>query len=236
MPRASSRTRARRKQTYHHRDLRQALLAAALDALPQIGAEGLSLRDLARRVGVSEAAPYHHFADRDALLEAVAAECAQLLLEALLAAVAEAGDDQRRRFQLTGIAYVRFAVAHPAHVRAMELPGMAGKMPAEIRSRVDAFYREEERRMRAAQAQGLFAPLPFENMILAATALVHGLARLMIDGATNVQPGDVDHAARVAQAVTAVLGVGLLPRAPAPGRRPSRGHAADQARGRARRT
>ena len=124
MPRArrASRPRAPRKRAYHHRDLRQALVAAALDVLPDVGAAGLSLRDIARRAGVSPAAPYHHFPDKDALVAAVAGECAQLLLDALDAAVAEAGDDQRRRFQLTGIAFIRFAVMYPAHFRAMELP------------------------------------------------------------------------------------------------------------------
>ncbi len=207
--------RAPRKRSYHHRDLRQALIAAALEALPEVGAEGLSLRSLARRAGVSEAAPYHHFADKDALLAQLAAECSLLLLDALNAAVAEAGDDQRRRFQLTGIAYVRFAVAHPAHFRAIRLPGVSARMPAAVRRKVDAFYREEGRRMRAAQKQGLLAPLPFDDLILAATSLVHGLAYLIIDGATPVEPGDVDHAARVARAVTAVFGLGVLPRPPA---------------------
>ncbi|HVV50656.1 MAG TPA: TetR/AcrR family transcriptional regulator, partial [Polyangia bacterium] len=201
------------RRSYHHRGLRQALVEAALAALPEVGAERLSLRALARRAGVSEAAPYHHFADKDALLGAVAAECALLLLAALEAAVAEAGGDQRARFQLTGVAYVRFAVAHPAHFRALELPGVAARLPADVRRRVDAFYREEERRMRAAQAAGLFAPLPFDDLILAATSLVHGLAHLMIDGATPVKRGDVAQAAKLARAVTAVMGAGLLPRA-----------------------
>lgn len=173
-------------------------------------------RDIARRAGVSQAAPYHHFADKEALVAAVAGECARLLLAALEAAVTEAGDDQRRRFQLTGIAYIRFAVAHPAHFRAMELPGIADQMPRDVRLRFDAFYAEEERRMRAAQAEGLFAPLPFDRMILAATALVHGLAHLVINGATEAKPTDVDHALRLARDVTAVLGAGLLPRAAPP--------------------
>ena len=84
----------------------------------------------------------------------MAGECAQLLLDALDAAVAEAGDDQRRRFQLTGIAFIRFAVMYPAHFRAMELPGMLAKMPAPIRRRFESFYAEEERRMREAQRLG----------------------------------------------------------------------------------
>ena len=202
----------RKKQAYHHRDLRKALVAAALDALPEVGAAGLSLRDIARRAGVSPAAPYHHFPDKDALLAVVAGECAQHLLDALEAATAQAGDDQRRRFQLTGIAFVRFAVLHPAHFRALELPDMLAKMPKEIRRRFDAFYAEEGRRMREAQRAGLIAPLPFERLILAATALVHGLAHMIINGATDVRPGDVAHAERLARDVTAIFGAGVLPR------------------------
>jgi AcrR family transcriptional regulator len=212
-----SRARRPRRHAYHHRDLRQALVAAALDAVGEVGAERVSLRDLARRLGVSEAAPYHHFADKEALLAAVAGEAAQLFLDGLHAAIEEAGDDQRRRFQLTGIALIKFAVAHPAHFRALGLPVMNRRLPADVRARVEAFYQEEERRMRQAQEAGFFAPIPFDDLILAATSLVHGLAHLMIDGATDVAPGDVDHAARIARAVTAVLGVGLLPRAPAGG-------------------
>jgi AcrR family transcriptional regulator len=211
-PRRRSRPQPAERCGYHHRDLRRALLAAALEALPEVGPERLSLRDIARRAGVSAAAPYHHFADKEALVAAVAGECAQLLLGALEEAVAEAGEDQRRRFQLTGVAYIRFAVAHPAHFRAMELPGITAQMPRGIRRRFDAFYAEEERRLRAAQARGLLAPLPFDRMILAATSLVHGLAHLVINGATEAKPGDVAHALRLARDVTAVFGAGLLPR------------------------
>jgi hypothetical protein len=97
---------------------------------------------------------------------------------------------------------------------------MAAKMPPDVRARVEAFYAEEERRMRRAQDQGLFAPFRFDRLILAATSLVHGLSHLMIGGATEVEPGDVERATQVARDVTAVLGAGLLPRAsPKPARR-----------------
>jgi AcrR family transcriptional regulator len=211
----TSRSRAsghRKDQAYHHRDLRNALVVAALEALPEVGPGGLSLRDIARRAGVSSAAPYHHFRDKDALLAVVAGECAQHLLDALQVATAQAGDDQRRRFQLTGIAFVRFAVLHPAHFRALELPGMLTKMPKEIRRRFDAFYAGEGRRMRKAQREGILAPLPFDRLILAATALVHGLAHMIINGATDARPDDVEHAERLAREVTAVFGAGVLPR------------------------
>jgi AcrR family transcriptional regulator len=213
-PATRARSPARRKKrAYHHRDLRNALIAAALDALPEVGAAGLSLRDIARRAGVSPAAPYHHFPDKDALLAVVAGECAQHLLDALEMATAEAGEDQRRRFQLTGVAFVRFAVQHPAHFRALELPGLLATMPQEVRRRFDAFYAEEGRRMREAQRAGILAPLPFDRLILASTALVHGLAHMIISGATDARPGDVEHAERLAREVTAVFGVGVLPRA-----------------------
>lgn len=202
----------RKKRAYHHRDLRNALIAAALEALPDVGAAGLSLRDIARRAGVSPAAPYHHFPDKDALLAVIAGECAQRLLDALEEATAEAGEDQRRRFQLTGVAFVRFAVRHPAHFKALELPGVLAKMPREVRRRFDAFYAEEGRRMREAQRAGILAPLPFDGLILAATALVHGLAHMIINGATDAGPGDVEHAERLAREVTGVFGVGVLPR------------------------
>ena len=220
-PRQSVPAAARRVRAYHHRDLRNALIAAALEALPDVGATGLSLRDIARRAGVSSAAPYHHFADRDALVAAVAGECAQRLLDALDAAVTEAGDDQLRRFQLTGIAFIRFAVTYPAHFRAMEMPGMLAKMPAPIRRRFEAFYGEEESRMRDAQRLGLIAPLPFDALILAASALVNGLAHLIINGSTRAAPNDVEHAIRLAREVTAVLGAGVLPRDTLPARRTS---------------
>ncbi len=202
----------RKKRAYHHRDLRNALIAAALEALPDVGAAGLSLRDIARRAGVSPAAPYHHFADKDALLAVIAGECAQHLLDALEAATAQAGGDQRRRFQLTGVAFVRFAVLHPGHFRALERPGVLAKMPPEVRRRFDAFYAEEGRRMREAQRAGIIAPLPFDALILAATALVHGLAHMIVNGATEARPDDVEHAERLAREVTAVFGVGVLPR------------------------
>ena len=223
MPRTTrSRPVHRPRGAYHHRDLRNALVSAALDALPEVGAARLSLRDIARRAGVSPGAPYHHFRDKEALLAAVAGQCAQHLLDALEAAVAEAGEDPRRRFQLTGIAFIRFAVTYPSHFRAMELPGMLANMPEEIRRRFEAFYAEEGRRMREAQRQGIIAPLPFDRLIVAATALVQGLAHMIINGATEVRPDDVEHAVTLARDVTAVFGAGVLPRNPEEGGRPAR--------------
>src|SRR5688572_15642856 len=100
-------------RTYHHGHLRQTILAAAIDALTESGPARLSLPELARRAGVSHAAPAHHFGDKAGLLTAVAAQGYDLLADAVTAAQ-RAGD-----FLDVGVAYVRFAVEHRAHFEVM---------------------------------------------------------------------------------------------------------------------
>ncbi|MFH9014940.1 TetR/AcrR family transcriptional regulator [Streptomyces sp. NPDC017943] len=100
---------------YHHGDLRRAILGAALDVIAADGPDALSLRDLARRAGVSHAAPAHHFKDRAGLLTAIAAEGFGLLADALR----EAAD-----LKEAGVRYVRFAREHPAHFQVMFAPGL----------------------------------------------------------------------------------------------------------------
>src|SRR5262245_65147086 len=99
--------------TYHHGDLPPALLKAAGKILEKEGVGGLSLRELARRAGVSHNAPYRHFPDREALLAALAAEGFAMLGSAQREAAAAAG------LRGMGEAYVRFALAHPQRFRLM---------------------------------------------------------------------------------------------------------------------
>ncbi|RST08603.1 TetR/AcrR family transcriptional regulator [Streptomyces sp. WAC05374] len=103
------------QRAYHHGDLRRAVLTAALDVIRTDGPAALSLRDLARRAGVSHAAPAHHFKDRAGLLTAVAAEGFDLLA----AALTEAAD-----LRDAGVRYVRFAMDHPAHFQVMFQPDL----------------------------------------------------------------------------------------------------------------
>lgn len=100
---------------YHHGDLRRTILAAAVDVIATEGPAALSLRDLARRAGVSHAAPAHHFKDRTGLLTAVATEAYTLFADSL----SEVTDLKEK-----GARYVRFAVAHPAHFQVMFQPGL----------------------------------------------------------------------------------------------------------------
>src|SRR6516162_2006808 len=101
---------------YHHGDLRPALLRAAVEAIGEAGPAAVSLRQVARRAGVTHAAAAYHFGDKAGLLTAVAAEGYRLLGEAL-AAARSAGS-----FLDVGVAYVRFAVDHRAHFEVMYRP------------------------------------------------------------------------------------------------------------------
>jgi AcrR family transcriptional regulator len=97
---------------YHHGDLRSALIAAARHILETEGREALSLRATARAAGVSQAAPYHHFANKDALLCAVAAEGFDELAQAMTKRMAKE-TEANARLNASGIGYVAFAVNNP---------------------------------------------------------------------------------------------------------------------------
>lgn len=114
---------------YHHGDLRQALLSAARDALERNGPASLSLRDLARQLGVSHNAPYRHFADRDALLDALSAEGFARLAESLQHV---RGDTATERIAAMGQTYVAFADAHPGLFALMFQPVDATARPETV--------------------------------------------------------------------------------------------------------
>lgn len=107
------------ERPYHHGQLRLALLAAAERGLREHGEEQLSLRELARKIGVSHAAPRRHFPDRRALLDALAEAGFERLDMQLRAAVAEAGDDFAPRLRATVAAYIRFATEDAALLELM---------------------------------------------------------------------------------------------------------------------
>ena len=99
------------RDTYHHGDLKATILAEAAALVAERGADGLSLRELARAAGVSHAAPAHHFTDRRGLFTALATEGFRMLADALAAA--------RPDFLDAALAYVRFAIDHPGHYAVM---------------------------------------------------------------------------------------------------------------------
>lgn len=197
----------RNARPYHHGDLRRALLAAALDILRADGTAGLTLRAVARRAGVSHQAPYHHFADRAALVAAVAQDGFERL-------AAELGRAQRAaagavaRLQETGVAYVVFAVRHPEHFRVMFGSELAERVAHPDLDR--AARRVFEQLLEPAGA--LFPLQSSDSSTISATlwAVVHGLAMLLIDGQLpgHARPAK---ARRLALEVTERLWFGLQP-------------------------
>lgn len=111
-------TSAKQRDTYHHGDLKRALTEAALGLVTEKGPKGFTLREVARRAGVSAAAPYRHFPDKAQLLGAVATQGFIQLHEALSAATTEKADLTRQVLDM-GRAYVGWAVGHPDYYQAM---------------------------------------------------------------------------------------------------------------------
>lgn len=159
-------TSARRKRRYHHGDLRAALLAAAGKVLEDQGPAGVLLREVARLAGVSHNAPYRHFASREALLAALAAQGFDEFAARMQAAGLE-----------TGEAYVAFALEHPQLFRLMF--GGTVKLASDPEL-ARAAGRAYESLVQAFRARGDVADP--QTAAAAAWALVHGLAQLLLDG------------------------------------------------------
>jgi AcrR family transcriptional regulator len=186
------------RSPYHHGDLRAACLRAAMELLEEGGATALSLRAVARRAGVSPAAPYRHYADRDALISAVGAVGYRELAEQLAAAhpSPSTADD----FGAIAVAYVQFALQRPALFRVM----FAEPCDTDNSERVAATNAISE--YVSAIVQQSFPGFDTEALSTAAWALVHGLAFLHLDGKLDASAPDVV-SNRVRAAVHAVLTV-----------------------------
>ncbi|GAA0537272.1 TetR family transcriptional regulator [Saccharopolyspora erythraea NRRL 2338] len=169
--------------SYHHGDLRRTILDAAAAAIAESGPASWSLRELARRAGVSHAAPAHHFGDKTGLLTDLAAEGFGLLADAL----ADAGDD----FVDVGLAYVRFAVDHRAHFEVMFQPDLYRTDDPRVTAARDRAGHVLEEGVRQVQGEHE------RTTELAAWSLVHGFASLWISGALSESAnGDPEASAR----------------------------------------
>jgi AcrR family transcriptional regulator len=160
----------------HHDGLRDRLIAAALQLLAEGDASSVSLRAVARRAGVSAMAPYRHYADKESLLAAVAAQGFAQLRAALEDADGQAADT-REALLAQGAAYVRFALSQPALFRLMFGPERRTTHPA-LKASGETAYGVLARRA----AVGRPDPQDAARHALACWALVHGLAGLLLDG------------------------------------------------------
>jgi AcrR family transcriptional regulator len=186
------------EKTYHHGDLRAACVRAAVELLEEGGESALSLRAVARRVGVSAAAPYRHYADREALVSAVAAVGYRELAERLTAA--HPSPSSAEQLTSVAVAYVQFALDRPAMFRIMfgETCDRDNDERVAATAAVSLYVREMVARS--------FPDADAEALATAVWALVHGLAFLHMDGKLDARDPAVV-ADRVTAAIDALLTV-----------------------------
>lgn len=177
------------ERPYHHGNLRAALLSEAERMLRDDGLDGLSLRELARRVGVSHGAPRRHFADRQALLDALAESGFLRLGAELQAAAAGAGAEYEARLRATSAAYVRFA-SHDAALLELMFAGKHGGQSAVLEEAADRAFAVILELIREGQTTGVLEPRAPERIGLILFATVQGIAALVAAGL--VDPTGVD--------------------------------------------
>ena len=187
-----------KKRRYHHGDLPTALIDTAIELINEKGVAGFSLSEASRRLGVTVAAPYRHFADRDQLLAAVAVRASHELVAAIRA---EASTEDEPAEQLAGLArgYVRFAVGKKALFQALFAAGLDKKKHPELRAATDhigeAVFTPAFDLCAGDKAAG-------EDLAITIGALAHGFAMFLLDGEFGTSADLVDEvAARASRAV-----------------------------------
>jgi len=178
----ATRKTSSKSKPYHHGDLRHALIEASLALIAEEGFAALTLREVARRAGVTHAAPYRHFADKEALLAAVAEEG----FRAMAAQMRERMDRETgptQRLFACGVAYVLFAIQHPAHFRVMFGPHFTRRVDHQTLAQEggNAFGLLVQSIIEGQKAGELREGEPMP-LALMSWSLVHGLASLLVDG------------------------------------------------------
>jgi AcrR family transcriptional regulator len=188
------------RATYHHGDLRATLLATVDEVLAEHGPDGLSLREVSRRAGVSHAAAYKHFADKAELL-GVYVDAAFGAFEKTLEAARTRARSPREALIAIGVAYVRFAWKRPAAFRLMFRPEFSGARIGDHHSAVTRTHDVLVETVAAAQAAGALKPGPLDIQVLAAWSMVHGLAKIILDGPDTNRVANASAAGTLARAV-----------------------------------
>lgn len=177
-PSPSPRTRAPASDE----DVRARVLTAAVALIDKVGLAGVSMREVARAAGVSHQAPYHYFADREAIFAALAEDGFKILAERLerVTVLAVPAVD---RFVEAGQAYVEFAFDHPALFRIMFRPDMVTleRFP-DVKACGDRAFQTVPALVQACIAEGLPADPSMEALVVLAWSIPHGLACLLLDG------------------------------------------------------
>jgi AcrR family transcriptional regulator len=204
------------EDAYQHGNLREALVQAGLRLLSEGGLENLSLRAAAQLAGVSHAAPYRHFRDKNALVAAIAEKGFRLLTARMQEEEQRCESRElRARLSAIGVGYVAFAIEHPGYFRVI-FGGLACADPStpELQEAGEASYRVlRDLIVEGIESQVLVARDP-DELALASWALVHGLGMLAIDGALEPRLSGATAFKLVAESLTRLLQEGMIHRTP----------------------
>lgn len=182
---------------YHHGRLREAMIEATIGLIEESGPENVTMREAARRAGVSSAAPFRHFPNKTALMTAVAEEAMRRLraeIDRTLAAVAD--QDPLVRLSALGKAYLVWVVRNPTHFKVMSdrrIIDFEGSEP--LMSGTRAIQIEMEKALQDAADQGLLRTDDLTGVRLDSRAITYGVARMYVDGQLrqwNVEDGDAE--------------------------------------------
>jgi AcrR family transcriptional regulator len=182
--------RRAQRSSYHHGDLRNALIEAALAQIAIDGARALSLREVARAAGVSHTASYRHFPSKESLLAAIAEQGFVMLSDAIGAAVQAHAGDPLAALQASGVAYVEFGVQYPHHLQIMfgGLIGDHADHPG-LKQAAEGAYERLREAVSKAQRSGHVRTGDERIIALASWAQVHGLALLIAGGQIGSENG-----------------------------------------------
>jgi len=201
----------RANPTYYGGDLRRDLLDTALELIDQDGPSAVSLRSLARRLGVSHAAPANHFPDKAALFTAIAVEGFELLARAIQDGAGQLGPEATagQRFRAAGQAYTGFALAHPAHFAVMWQRDLLHQDDPELAAAGDTTFELLLGSVREIKSEGWAAGADPQAVAWLVWSVVHGLAALWLGGSLQHSQRPFDE---IAGEVGALLGGALSPR------------------------
>jgi AcrR family transcriptional regulator len=179
------------KLAYHHGDLGSALIDSALEIIAEMGPQGLTIREVARRAGVSHAAPYRHYADKDELILAVVERGFELLEATMVAARAAAGKDPLDQFAASGDAYIGFALEYPTYYRVMFSGDLLSSTGHEsLRHTSSRAFQQMTLDLQSCQQLGVIRAGDASLQAIAIVSTVHGFVSLANDNRLGHLSGD----------------------------------------------
>lgn len=168
-----------------HESTRDVIINAALEMVQTEGIEAISMREIARRAGLSSGAPFRHFKDRNELLAAVAEDGFRALDQKVMMAMAGVGEDVVDQLKELGYCIVSFAAEHPAHFRVMHDPALDLSKYPNVQTLVEQQHQLLKQLIVMGQQRGLLRKADPDLLVLMCVSLVGGLARMFVEGGSK---------------------------------------------------